>query len=382
MPGITVASASTTSSRRGSREPRGVAPPRLHNQLAGCILWLPRKSELGSEPDSDSLEEDRCNHPVVVLSPQVEDGKVVYLMITSLKGIGLEARFNKHPSLRLEHIPIRPCQAHPDNGMLLSLDDVTLQMRKKSYVKTRYQYRIRLHSLKPYDRHGPEYLLSRKSYQELIEYVKFSPPPSHPASNTVTVTSPRRARSASYSEYVNALRGLEAGMGSPPRSDSHLHHASIPSVSQTHPQPIVRWEAVQPNERDPLTAVSSYGYSRHSYGSSYPVGAHPVHAYRNAARVGYQGPEPPEPFDWAKFWKIFNVFFWIGVAMVSFYGLMRGVQWLGGAVKEAASVIKQGIGDIGTKLGEFWSGWSPNFGSTSGNSEAYNSRVLGILRRW
>ncbi|KAI4866030.1 hypothetical protein F4820DRAFT_418418 [Hypoxylon rubiginosum] len=347
MPGKPV---TRTSSRRGPREPRRSAPPRLHGQLAGCILWLPRKSELGSGPDSDGFEEDRCNHPVVVLSPQVEDGKVVYLMITSLKGMGLETRFGHDSSLlRLEHIPIRPCDAHPDNGMLLSLEDVTLEMRKKSYVKTRTQYRIQLHSLIPYDHHGPDYLLSRKSYQELIEYAKFSPPPSHPASNTVT--SPRRARSASYSEYVNALRGLEAGIGSPPRGDSHLHHASIPSVSQTrYSQPNVRrWEATQPNEREPLVAASSYGYSRHSYGSqpgSYPVGGHPGYAYRNASRVGYQGLEPPEPFDWEKFWKIFKVLFWIGVAMVGFYGAMRCVQWLGGVAKYAAGAVKDAAGVI------------------------------------
>lgn len=90
MPGITVASVTAASVRRGSREPRETRtlqlPQQLPKQLAGCILWLPRKEDLPNnrdECDSD-LEEDRCNHPVVVLSPHLEDGKVVYLMVRLL----------------------------------------------------------------------------------------------------------------------------------------------------------------------------------------------------------------------------------------------------------------------------------------------------------
>ncbi|KAI0168924.1 hypothetical protein GGR52DRAFT_581283 [Hypoxylon sp. FL1284] len=355
MPAVTAASAATTSSRRGSREPRGSTPRRVRSQLAGCILWLPRKSDLASGPETDGLEEDRCNHPVVVLSPQVDDGRVVYLMITSLKGFGLETRFSHDPNLRREHLPIRPCEPHPDNGMLLSLDDAALVMRKKSYVKTRTQYRIQLHSLTPYDHKGPEYLLSRRSYQELIEYAKFTPPPAHPGSHTVA--SPRRTRSASYTEYVNALRGLESGLGSPPRADGHPpHHVSIPSVAQARYPP--------PTEREPLVAAAAYGYPRHSYGSggqprAYPAGGHPVYAYRNASAAGhYHGSEPPpRPFNWARFWKIFKVVFWIAVAMFGFYGAMRSLQGLGGVAKDTAGAIKQGIGDIRTKLVEFWSGW-------------------------
>lgn len=301
----------------------------------------------------------------------------------------LEARFGDNRGLRLEHLPIRPSLAHPDNGMLLNLEDLTLTMRKKSYVKTRFQYRIQLRSLKTYEHNGPDYVLSRKSYQELIEYAKFSPPLSHPASSTVT--SPRRARSASYSEYVNALRGLEAGLGSPPRSDSHLHYASIPNVARN----TRRLEAALPSEREPLVGVS-YGYSRNPYGSSgYPVGGHPGYTYRNTVRAGYGGLEPPEPFDWAKFWKIFKVLFWIGVAMVGFYGVTCGVQWLGGVAKDAAGAIKQGIGDIGARLSEFWSGlssnsgdipsWSGstgNTGSTGYGSQVDGSRILNVLEPW
>ncbi|KAI1760095.1 hypothetical protein GGR53DRAFT_523354 [Hypoxylon sp. FL1150] len=381
MPGVTY------ESHRGSRDARRARPPRLRDQLAGCILWLPKKSELSSDPESDSFEEDRCNHPVVILSPQAEEGKVTYLMITSLKGMDLETRFGDNRALRSEHLPIRPSLAHPDNGMLLNLEDLTLTMRKKSYVKTRMHYRIQLRSLKNYEYNGPDYVLSRKSYQELIEYARFSPPPFHPASSTVT--SPRRARSASYSEYVNSLRGLEAGLGSPPRSDSHMHYASIPNVTRS----TRRLEAALPSEREPLVGVS-YGYSRNPYGSSggYPVGGHPGYTYRNAVRAGYGGLEPPKPFDWAKFWKIFKVLFCIGAAMVGFYGIMRGVQWLGGAAKDTADAIKQGIGGIGAKLSRFWSELSSNVGdipdlsgsteSASLGSQVDGSRVFSVLEPW
>ncbi|KAL7621794.1 hypothetical protein AAE478_007293 [Parahypoxylon ruwenzoriense] len=170
------------SSVRG--RPREVAAPQPHRQLAGCILWLPSKAEMVGDYDSD-LEEDRCNHPVVVLSPYAEDGKVVYLMITSLRGMDLEERFAYSQTLRVGYLPIRPCRAHPDNGMLLSLADDALELKKRSYVNTKKQHRIQFNSLRPYDYRGPEYILSRASYQALIEYANFSPPLPHPVSNAV-----------------------------------------------------------------------------------------------------------------------------------------------------------------------------------------------------
>lgn len=82
MPGVTASSVTATSVRR-PREPREIATPRPHQQLAGCILWLPPKPELREDCGSD-VEADRCNHPVVILSPQAEDGNVVYLMVCPL----------------------------------------------------------------------------------------------------------------------------------------------------------------------------------------------------------------------------------------------------------------------------------------------------------
>ncbi|KAI1801975.1 hypothetical protein F4811DRAFT_426979 [Daldinia bambusicola] len=360
MPGVTAAS--VTSVRRGSREPREAATVRSHQQQAGRILWLPAKTELREDCGSD-IEADRCNHPVVILSPQAEDGKVIYLMITSLKGTELKTRFKHDQNLRLEHIPIRPSHPHPDNGMLLSLEDVALVLRKKSYVKTKTQYKIRVSSLRPYERRGPEYILSRKSYQDLIEYSKFTPPAPHPSQSTVS--SPNRVwsygqaipivreRSGSYSEYVSAQRHLESAAVSPPR----LHY--VPTAT-TNPSRYAR-TAVR-SERDPLLAQS---YSRSSY-SSYPgsyqggySNSHPAYTYRTSARAGYQSSTPTVPYDAEGGWKKIKILFWtffgISAALIGAYGAYQGVTWLTDVAKHAGSMVNDEIREVGNKIGELWS---------------------------
>ncbi|KAI2778336.1 hypothetical protein F4815DRAFT_246592 [Daldinia loculata] len=360
MPGVTASSVTATSVRR-PREPREIATPRPHQQLAGCILWLPPKPELREDCGSD-VEADRCNHPVVILSPQAEDGNVVYLMITSLKGKELKTRFKHDQNLRLEHIPIRPSHPHPDNGMLLSLEDVTLVLRKKSYVKTKTQYRIQIASLRPYERRGPEYILSRKSYQELIKYAKFTPPAPHPSLNTVSSPSRvwgygqpvpiARERSGSYGEYVSAQRRLESAAVSPPRA----HY--VPTTN-TKPSQYVRTAAR--SEREPLLAQSSYTYSRSSYPSypgSYPgsySNNNPPYTYRTSAQAGYQSSAPPEPFDSERAWRRIKILFWFFVALIGAYGAYRGVTWLVDVAKQASFVVQGGIEQTRNKIGVFWS---------------------------
>ncbi|KAI1211149.1 uncharacterized protein F4807DRAFT_26902 [Annulohypoxylon truncatum] len=370
MPGITVASATATSVRRGAREPREIETLRLPPQLAGCILWLPRKEEQPNNRDEydSELEEDRCNHPVVVLSPCLEDGKVVYLMMTSLKGKRLETRFLNQPNVRREHLPIRPCDPHPDNGILLSLEDVALELKKRTYVKTKNQHRIRFSSLRAYDRHGPDYILSKKSYQDLIRYAKYTPAAPHPASNTVfspPVSSPRRTqqshptiaitreRRGSYGEYVSALRGLESPT-SPPRAQ----HVPISS-----PTPTRHTRTVVPTERDSL--LPSHGYSRPpytnypgSYPSSHSFGspaAHPAYGYRSSVQAGYRGPEPPRPFNWAIFWKRLGKLLLVVVAFGGAYATYRLIGWMIDLARGAGYLLKVTAGDVGSKIGGLWS---------------------------
>ncbi|KAI0849206.1 hypothetical protein F5Y00DRAFT_235908 [Daldinia vernicosa] len=362
MPGVTASSVAATSVRRGSREPREVTTPRPHQQLAGCILWLPPKPELREGCGSD-IEVDRCNHPVVILSPQAEDGNVVYLMITSLKGKELTTRFKHDQNLRLEHIPIRPSRPHPDNGMLLSLEDVTLMLRKNSYVKTKTQYRIQIASLRPYERRGPEYILSRKSYHELIQYAKFTPPAPRLSLNTISSPSRvwgysqavpiTRERSGSYGEYVSAQRRLESAAVSPPRA----HY--VPTANTNPPQYV---RTVARSEREPLLGQSSYTYSRSSYPSysgSYPgsySNNNPTYTYRTSARAGHQGPAPPRPFDSEGTWRKIKILFWVFVALIGVYGTYSGVAWLiADAAKQASFVVKSRIGQNGYKFGVFWS---------------------------
>ncbi|KAI8957362.1 hypothetical protein F5Y11DRAFT_91111 [Daldinia sp. FL1419] len=355
MPGVTASSIAASSIRGGSREPREVAIPRAHQQLAGCILWLPPKNEIREGCGSD-IEPDRCDHPVVILSPQAEDGRVVYLMITSLKGADLKARFNDQ-NLRLEHIPIRPNKPHPDNQMLLSLEDVTLVLRKKSYVKTKIQYRIQVATLRPYERRGPEYILSRKSYQELIQYAKFTPPAPHPSSTTVSPPGRERRygqsvpitreRSGSYSEYVSAQRRLESAAISPPRS----HYAPTTNTNSSRYVRTTVW-----GEQDPLLSQPSYTYP-HSYPGSYPgsyPNNQPSHAFRTSSRAGYQSSGAPVPFDDERAWRRIKILFWISLALVGAYGTYSGVAWLVDTVKQTGSVVKGSVEETGKRIGNFW----------------------------
>lgn len=66
MPGVIVAGP-------GSR------PCQKRSHLGGAILWLPKQRKLKSV-ESD-LEEGCYHHPVVILSPKPQDGKVALLLV-------------------------------------------------------------------------------------------------------------------------------------------------------------------------------------------------------------------------------------------------------------------------------------------------------------
>lgn len=58
------------------------------------------------------------------------------------------------------------------------LEDQTQRLRKNSYVKTKDQKVVTYANLRPYERKTPDvvFALSRKSYQDLIEYAEYSAP--------------------------------------------------------------------------------------------------------------------------------------------------------------------------------------------------------------
>lgn len=81
---------------------------------------------------------------------------------------------------RDHHLPISPSTAHPDNGILLSLQN-NAELRKKSYIKTEYKYTINVASLDPYCRSGKGYKLKEISNKTLNAYIEFPPPTTHPS---------------------------------------------------------------------------------------------------------------------------------------------------------------------------------------------------------
>lgn len=79
---------------------------------------------------------------------------------------------------RDHHLPISPGAAHPDNGILLSLQS-NAKLRKMSYIKTEYKYTLSAAFFDPYCRSGKEYKLTETSYDTLKAYIKFTPPTTH-----------------------------------------------------------------------------------------------------------------------------------------------------------------------------------------------------------
>ncbi|RYP12144.1 hypothetical protein DL765_007443 [Monosporascus sp. GIB2] len=164
MPGVIVAGSSTR--------------PHEHNShLCGRILWLPKKED--TKDASDDLYEGCYHHPVVILSVEPQEGKVDLLVLTSFGEKSLEDKHPRDIKARSGYLPIEPCSPHPDNGRLLTLEDPSLKLRKKSYVNTRELRTVTFNTLQPYQRRNPKlfYVLKRTSYQELIEYAKYTVPP-------------------------------------------------------------------------------------------------------------------------------------------------------------------------------------------------------------
>ncbi|KAG8531632.1 uncharacterized protein KY384_003263 [Bacidia gigantensis] len=189
-----------------------------HDILAGCILWLPRRDEIDEHLLVGADIGNGCfNHPIVVLSADQVGGKATVLILTSFDGQDLAKRHPENRHLRDHHLPIFPSAAHPDNGILLSLDS-DLQLRKKSYIKTEVQVIINVASLIPYNRTGKKYKLQQKSYHTLATYINFTPPTANPR--------PRRDLSNQFSVY------------SPP-SSLPIHAGPRPSsrtIQRTPPQ--------------------------------------------------------------------------------------------------------------------------------------------------
>ncbi|RYP00664.1 hypothetical protein DL764_006438 [Monosporascus ibericus] len=151
----------------------GSRPRRQRSHLGGIILWLHKAKNV--KIMDDNLAKGCYHHPVVILSAGLQDGKVDILFLTSFNETSLEVRHPHDPKARRAHLPIEPCSPHPDNGKLLTLENRFPGLRKNSYVKTKTRNTVTYANLQPYDRGRPDvdFVLSRRSFQELIEYAKY-----------------------------------------------------------------------------------------------------------------------------------------------------------------------------------------------------------------
>lgn len=231
----------------------------------------------------------------------------MFLQITSFGGVDLEKKFPSSTSARHDHLPIAPSKTHPDNGVLLILDDPSYQLRKKSYVKTRKRQSIRLASLQPYNRRGPDIFLSERSCQTLIQHIQFTEPPYQlppvilPPVRSISVRQSSAADdslllSNSYTRYLEASR---ASRVNPPHH--YGRHNTLPTTYEI----------------------------QQSYGSS-------------------------KPFDWNKFWKCVGIVLCICLASLISYGLYLGACWVIAACGRALDWVKEESGSAWEMIKSAW----------------------------
>ncbi|KAI1425242.1 hypothetical protein F5Y12DRAFT_385006 [Xylaria sp. FL1777] len=323
--------------------------------LAGCIKWLPRKLDL--VPTDSAIDEGCCQHPVVILSTKPHNGRVEFLIITSFGGLDLESKFPNQLLARLDHLPIAPSKAHPDNGILLLLKDSSPELRKKSYVKTRDKHSILLASLQPYNRQGPDIFLSKRSYKTLVKHSKFTESPHAPLfyaladGHTPSRTSrehdlersvgiEQRRTVEDFAVLFNSLRRttndnptnrLHSGF-EPPRSHYISHTPNI-TASRAERQPLF------PARQEYLPRY----YGSHTIlPTTYPI--------QSENRGGSS-----KPFDWQKVRKCVKIVTYICLALLASYGVYRGGYWIVIACGRALDWIKEAFHSVAGKTKSLWS---------------------------
>ncbi|RYC57624.1 hypothetical protein CHU98_g8579 [Xylaria longipes] len=272
--------------------------------------------------------------------------------ITSFGGDNLETKYPSQRLARLDHLPIAPSKAHPDNGVLLVLKDSSDEMRKKSYVKMRNRYDILLRSLEPYNRHGPEIFLSKKSYQILIKYTHFVEPQDAPV--LYGLGERRTPQSSLYGQDLDRTNSIEwngnvedtaflsdygtrvAEYYRTSRSlvNSHItNNYSVRSISGiTSPRPA----------RQPLV-TSREEYRPRSYGSYTPLPTtYPIPPDNGGGSSGL--------------WKFIKVFLYIFLATIVLYGFYRGGRsyWAIFSGSSALVLTKKTFESVGGKAKSLW----------------------------
>ncbi|KAI0854682.1 hypothetical protein F4860DRAFT_508042 [Xylaria cubensis] len=333
-------------------------PSRTRTPLAGCIKWLPPKDELAV---SDTILDDGCyNHPVLLLTSHLPNGKADVFIITSFGGVDLETRFPTQLEVRRHHLPIAPSPAHPDNGILLVLRDKSYKLRKNSYVNTRDKRVVRVDLLRPYNRRQPDPCLSKKSFKQLCQYANYEEP-------LITTPFDRDVPTESTPDILAINRAtfrlLEAAQrGSPHEIESSVEQYLLYAESGRRPQSIhaqaprdhhIRTDpsaAASRSERQPLLSAAGGRENRtpRRYYDTLPT-THPIRPI-----YGSTGDEE-KPFDWENFWKCMKTLAWICAAIAGFYGSYRVGCWVVDVVGRSIIWTKGAFEQTAGRIKGFWS---------------------------
>ncbi|KAI1341126.1 hypothetical protein F5Y15DRAFT_25242 [Xylariaceae sp. FL0016] len=290
MPGITVKSHRRQTPGRAERATRAAEEARGH--YAGSIKWLPPRNMV---PGIEQIDEGWFNHPVVILSPKCEDGKVVILPITSFGGKSLDERHATRENLWDYYLPIEPSKPHPNTDKLLKLEHHSMKMRKSSYICTKKLGTITFTSLRRLKNDNPEIHLSLRSYKELIEEVYFFTKIPHPWAR-VSVQMPHAVpaepapRIFSHGEIFSRIGNSPLHVSPGPRASQYNY--SHPSQSHT--------QASRPSQHRATerTSFLTNNANSHLYGATWSTAGHRrarapyTHSLRFSGPRRYELPPP------------------------------------------------------------------------------------------
>ncbi|KAL9596030.1 MAG: hypothetical protein Q9219_006081 [cf. Caloplaca sp. 3 TL-2023] len=119
------------------------ANPQTATLSPGSIYYLSAPPTLTSK----TLNPGIFNHPVLIISVDARRSAADILIISSLDGKTLST-YTRSARIRATHVPIHPCEPHPDNGSIAHLSTEG-HLPKKSFIKTEMQHTVPQALLQP-----------------------------------------------------------------------------------------------------------------------------------------------------------------------------------------------------------------------------------------
>ena len=112
--------------------------PELWDICNGCILWLPPKPDVGKISDSnlDRQNPGFFDHPVLILDINVTSPQSATVQFARMTSLGKRPLSQIASAYQDKYLPIVPADPHPNNGILLRLENEALNrgMTAISYV--------------------------------------------------------------------------------------------------------------------------------------------------------------------------------------------------------------------------------------------------------